>query len=165
MTLCGDGRPQLKECDQRRSWSCADAELHASRMSTSLRLALSVTDILFLVYWSASALHLVGLLPISADWLYADADDARVVAWNWSFFPLDIAFSLTGLAAIRYARHANPLWKPLALISLVLTMVAGGMAVGYWALLGEFDPFWFLPNLALLIWPLFFLGGVIASLR
>jgi hypothetical protein len=38
------------------------------------------------------------------------------------------------------------------------------MAIGHWALLGEFDPFWFLPNLALLIWPLFFLGRIIASL-
>lgn len=134
-------------------------------MSKSLRLALSVTDILFLAYWLVSALHLAGLFPIPADWLYADADDPRVVAWNWSFLPLDLAFSLTGLAAIGYARRANPLWKPLALISLVLTMVAGGMAVGYWALLGEFDPFWFLANLALLIWPLFFLRGVIAALR
>ncbi|QGZ96524.1 DUF5360 family protein [Terricaulis silvestris] len=134
-------------------------------MGKRLRLALSITDIVFLAYWLVSALHLAGVLPIPADWLYADADDPRVVAWNWSFLPLDLAFSLTGLTAIRCARHANPLWKPLTLISLVLTMVAGGMAVGYWTLLGEFDPFWFLPNLALLIWPVFFLGGVIASLR
>lgn len=134
-------------------------------MSKSLRLALSITDIVFLAYWFVSALHHAGVFPIPANWLYANADDPRVVAWNWSFLPLDLAFSLTGLAAIRCARLANPIWKPLALISLVLTMVAGGMAVGYWALLGEFDPFWFLPNLALLIWPLFFLGRMIASMR
>jgi hypothetical protein len=134
-------------------------------MSKSLRLALSITDIVFLAYWFVSALHLAGLLPIPADWLYADADSPRVVAWNWSFFPLDLAFSLTGLAAVRYAGNGNPIWKPLTLISLVLTMVAGGMAVGYWALLGEFDLLWFLPNLALLVWPLLFLGRVIALLR
>ena len=165
MTLWGENAPHPKECDQRRDWGRADVEVQAACMSKSLRRALSVTDILFLAYWAASALHLVGLLPIPADWLYADANDARVVAWNWSFFPLDLAFSVTGLAAIRYARHENPLWKPLALVSLVLTMVAGGMAVGYWTLRGEFDPFWFLPNLALLIWPLFFLRGAIARLR
>jgi hypothetical protein len=134
-------------------------------MSNSLRLSLSITDIVFLAYWLVSALHLAGVLPIPADWLYADADDPRVVAWNWSFLPLDLAFSLTGLTAVRCARRGSPLWKPLALISLVLTMVAGGMAVGYWTLLGEFDPLWFLPNLALLLWPVFFLGGVVASLR
>lgn len=134
-------------------------------MSKNLQLALSVTDILFLIYWSASALHLAGVLPIPADWLYANADDARVVAWNWSFLPLDLAFSFTGLAAIRYARQGHTLWRPLALISLVLTMVAGGMAVGYWTLLKEFDPFWYLSNLALLVWPLFFLRETIASPR
>ena len=163
--LLGDDPPDSMARVQRHDWNRADIEVQTGRMSKSLQLALSVTDILFLAYWTVSALHLAGLVPIPADWLYADADDARVVAWNWSFFPLDLAFSLTGLAAIRYARKSNPLWKPLALVSLVLTMVAGGMAVGYWALLGEFDPFWFLPNLALLIWPMFFLGRIIAQLR
>ena len=55
-------------------------------------------------------------------------------------------------------------WRPLALISLILTMVAGGMAVGYWTLLGEFDPAWYLPNLALLLWPLAFLPGLMRDL-
>lgn len=134
-------------------------------MSTPLRIALSVTDLLFLAYWLASGLHAAGALPIPADLLYANADDPRVVAWNWSFFPLDIAFSVTGLAAVRLSRRGDGLWRPLALVSLVLTMVAGGMAVGYWALLGEFDPAWFLPNLALLVWPLFFLPRLVMSIR
>lgn len=86
------------------------------------------------------------------------------MAWNWSFFPLDIAFSIIGLAAVRASRRNRPIWRPLALISLILTMVAGGMAVSYWALLGEFDPAWFLPNLALLLWPLIFLPGLIGQL-
>jgi hypothetical protein len=161
----GESAPRDSEGDQRRDWSGAGVEVQPASMGKSLRLALSITDIVFLAYWLVSALHLAGVLPIPADWLYADVEDPRVVAWNWSFLPLDLAFSLTGLAAIRCARHGNSLWKPLALISLVLTMVAGGMAVGYWTLLREFDPFWFLPNLALLIWPVFFLGGVVASLR
>ncbi|MDX2236480.1 MAG: DUF5360 family protein [Hyphomonadaceae bacterium] len=134
-------------------------------MSTPLRLALTVTDLLFLAYWIAAALHAAGVLPIPADMLYADADDTRVIAWNWSFFPLDMAFSLTGLAAIRCARRGDPMWKPLALISVTLTMVAGGMAVSYWTLLGEFDPMWFLPNLALLVWPMAFLPRLAATLR
>lgn len=133
-------------------------------MSATLRLALSVTDILFLLYWAVMALYVAGLVHIPPDYLYANADNPRVVAWNWSFFPLDLAFSVCGLLAVRMAQRGNPLWKPYALISLILTMVAGGMAVGYWALLGEFDPAWFLPNLALLVWPVFFLPGLIRSM-
>lgn len=161
----GEAEPHCSEHDQRRDWSGADVEVQPASMGNNLRRALSITDIVFLAYWLVSGLHLAGVMPIPADWLYADADDPRIVAWNWSFLPLDLAFSLTGLTAVRCARRANPLWKPLALVSLVLTMVAGGMAVGYWTLLGEFDPFWYLPNLALLVWPVFFLGGVLASLR
>jgi hypothetical protein len=133
-------------------------------MSRSLALALSITDLLFLAYWLASGLDKVGLIAIPADWLYAGAGEPRVDAWNWSFFPLDLAFSVTGLAAVAASRKGSASWRPLALISLILTMVAGGMAVGYWTLLGEFDPAWYLPNLALLIWPLAFLPGLMRDL-
>jgi hypothetical protein len=130
----------------------------------SLALALTITDWLFIGYWTLSGFDKLGLIHITADLLYANAHDPRVVAWNWSFLPLDIAFSVIGLAAVRASRRGKPVWRPLALISLVLTMVAGGMAVGYWTLLGEFDPAWFLPNLALLLWPLAFLPGLIGQL-
>jgi len=133
-------------------------------MSRSLALALSITDLLFLAYWLASGLDKVGLIAIPADWLYAGAGEPRVDAWNWSFFPLDLAFSVTGLAAVAASRKGSASWRPMALISLILTMVAGGMAVGYWTLLGEFDPAWYLPNLALLIWPLAFLPGLMRDL-
>jgi len=133
-------------------------------MPRSLAFALTVTDWLFIAYWMASGLDKLGLVHVPADLLYANAHDPRVVAWNWSFFPLDIAFSVVGLAAVRASRRGRPVWRPLALISLVLTMVAGGMAVSYWTLLGEFDPAWFLPNLALLLWPLAFLPGLIGPL-
>lgn len=133
-------------------------------MSRTLALALMVTDWLFIAYWAASGLDKAGLIHIPPDLLYANADAPRVVAWNWSFFPLDIAFSVIGLAAVRASRRNRPVWRPLALISLILTMVAGGMAVGYWTLLGEFAPAWFLPNLALLLWPLIFLPGLIGQL-
>lgn len=133
-------------------------------MSRSLALALMITDWLFIIYWTASGLDRLGLIHIPANLLYANAHDPAVAAWNWSFLPLDIAFSVIGLAAVGASRRNRPVWRPLALISLVLTMVAGGMAVGYWTLLGEFDPAWFLPNLALLLWPLIFLPGLIGQL-
>ncbi len=133
-------------------------------MPRSLAIALTVTDWLFIAYWTVSGLDRFGLIHIPPDLLYANAHDPAVIAWNWSFFPLDIAFSVIGLAAVRASRLGRPIWRPLALISLILTMVAGGMAVAYWTLLGEFDPAWFLPNLALLLWPLLFLPGLVRQL-
>jgi len=136
----------------------------AATMPASLAAALTVTDLVFLAYWGAASLAALGLIALPASLLFAGYHEPRVLAWNWSFLPLDIAFSLTGLAAVRAGRRARPIWRPLALISLLLTMVAGGMAVSYWALLGEFDPGWFLPNLALLVWPAPFLLGLVRGL-
>lgn len=133
-------------------------------MAPSLAFALTITDFAFLIYWAVAALHALALIEIPQDWLYANAEDPRVVAWNWSFFPLDVAFSLTGLAAVRCARRGVAAWRPLALMSLILTMVAGGMAVSYWMLLAEFDPFWIGANAVLLLWPLPFLGGLVKAL-
>lgn len=133
-------------------------------MPRDLRFALAVTDSLFLVYWLASALHQAGVLALPADWLYAHADQPAVIAWNWSFFPLDLAFSLTGLSAVAAERRGSSLWRPLALISLTLTVVAGGMAVGYWGLIGEFNPSWFLPNLALVLWPMLYLPRLVREI-
>jgi hypothetical protein len=56
------------------------------------------------------------------------------------------------------------LWRPLALISLLLTAVAGLMAVAYWTLLDEFNPAWFLPNLRLLVRPFLFLRRIVRDL-
>jgi hypothetical protein len=130
-------------------------------MRKSLAVALVVTDVLFLLYWSAAGLDAAGLVDLPHEWMYADHDQPRVVAWNWSFLPVDLAFSALGLAAVRAARRGDPIWRPLALLSLALTMVAGAMAVAYWILLGEFDPAWFLPNLALVLWPLCFVRSVV----
>ncbi len=134
-------------------------------MSKSLSLLLALTDLGFILYWTVPALMALDLVHIPADVMYADASNPRVIAWNWSFFPLDIAFSIMGLMAVRAARAGDPRWRAYALISLVLTMTAGGMAVSYWVLLGEIDPFWVGTNLALVIWPLFFLPGLVRSLR
>jgi hypothetical protein len=40
-------------------------------------------------------------------------------------------------------------------------MVAGGMACGYWLLIGEIDPTWFGMNLLLLVWPMIFLPRLV----
>jgi len=134
-------------------------------MSPKLRFALLLTDIAFLAYWALAAMNAVGIIHIPADWLYTDADQPRVVAWNWSFFPLDIAFSISGLTAVRRAGRGDSRWAALCLVSLILTMVAGGMAVSYWALLREINLAWFLPNLVLVLWPIAFLPGIFRRLH
>jgi len=133
-------------------------------MTRSLSAALTITDLAFLAYWLVAGASVAGLIALPPSLMYAGYDEPRVAAWNWSFFPIDLAFSLTGLAAVRAARRGDRLWKPLALISLILTMVAGLMAVAYWTVLGEFDPAWFLPNLALVIWPMVFLPRLVCDL-
>ena len=133
-------------------------------MDRKLATALGVTDLLFIAYWALALASLVGLVHLPPDFMYAGYGEPRVTAWNWSFLPLDLAFSGVGLFAVRASRRGDPLWRPLALISLILTQVAGLMAVGYWALMREFDPSWFLPNLAVVIWPAAFLPRLVCEL-
>lgn len=133
-------------------------------MSRLLKFSITTTDIAFIVYWTLAALLETNVIHIPKDVMYADYDNPRVAAWNWSFFPLDMAFSMIGLAAVRAERRGDPIWRPLAIVSLVLTMTAGGMAVAYWTLMGEFFPGWYIANLALLIWPLFFLPSLITGM-
>ena len=135
----------------------------AGSMPGLLALALTTTDLLFLLYWSVSGLAQMGIIHVPGAWMYAHYDQPQVVAWNWSFLPVDLAFSTLGLSAVAAARRGDTIWRPLALLSLAFTMVAGGMAISYWAILREFDPTWFLPNLALVIWPLFFLPGLVRA--
>lgn len=130
-------------------------------MSKQLKALILITDMLFLTYWSLSLLDLLGVFQLPPSMMYAEFDQPRVFAWNWSFFPVDVLFSITGIAAVRLANDGDPRWLPMAMISLCLTFVAGLMAIGYWTILGEFDPAWYLPNLALAVWPLFFLPGLL----
>ncbi len=134
-------------------------------MSRPLALAITVTDVAFLLYWSFAALALTGILHVPPEWMYANYDQPDVIAWNWSFLPMDLAFSVFGLKAVAAARRGDPSWRPFAIVSLTLTMAAGGMAVSYWAILREFDPSWFLANLTLVIWPLFFMSRLMSDVE
>ena len=129
-------------------------------MPAALRRALTVTDLLMLGYWTITALAAIHVLRLPPDALYKGYDQPALVAWNWSFFALDIGFSLTGLAAVRRSRAGRP-WHGLAIVSLTLTMCAGGMAIGFWAVFGDYDPAWWLPNLLLLLGPLLWLPGLV----
>ncbi len=133
-------------------------------MTRSLKWALLITDWLLLCYWILSGLAQLGWLPIPRVWLYTDYNQAQVVAWNWSFLPLDLAFSILGLYAVSAARRGLARWRPLAMLSLSFTMAAGAMAIAYWTILGDLNPYWYIANLALLVWPLFFMPALIRQL-
>lgn len=126
-----------------------------------LKASLLITDIGFLLYWSLTALVAAGLLQVPAEYLFSDYENPLVVAWNWSFMPLDVLLSVCGLAAVALHRRNNPTWRGLAIVSLSLTFCAGLMAISFWAIRGDFDPAWWSVNLALMIWPLFYLPGLI----
>ncbi len=125
-------------------------------MSRALRLALTAVDLAMLVYWSIAALAAARAVTLPASAMYAGYGTPLIDAWNWSFAPLDLAFAATGLAAVRLARAGDARWRGLAIVSLTLTGAAGLMAVAFWALLGTFDPAWWLPNLVLLALPMAF---------
>lgn len=62
-----------------------------------------IKDLGMLLYWSVTLLMAVKILDIPGEWLFKDYHDPRAMAWNWSFFPLDLALSLTGLRALHSA--------------------------------------------------------------
>jgi Family of unknown function (DUF5360) len=110
------------------------------------------TDLGFIAYWLMTALHL-----IPAQYLFQDYTNPILTAWNWSFLPLDLAISASGLVALWAYQQKLEMWHSLALISLVLTFVSGLNAIAFWLIRGDFDPTWWIPNLYLMIYPLFFL--------
>lgn len=117
-----------------------------------------VTDISFILYWLITALHL-----IPNEYLFKDYDNPILVAWNFSFLPLDLLISFTGLISLfLYQKHKKS-WKKVALISLVLTFCSGLQAIAFWTLRLDFDLTWWLPNLFLLIYPIFFILQIISN--
>jgi hypothetical protein len=131
-------------------------------MSMPLRLLMLVTDIGLLSYWLLTALAAVGLIGLPSEWLFSDYHSPIVVAWNWSFLPLDIILSIAGLLSVRLAARNDARWLYCTVISLSLTVCAGLMAISFWAIRGEFDPVWWGFNLFLMLWPLPFLLALTA---
>ncbi len=111
-----------------------------------------VTDIAFIVYWTISALQL-----IPPQFLYSDYNNPILLAWNWSFLPLDLLISATGFAALWAYQRRLEIWHSLAIISLVLTFTSGLNAIAFWIIRHDFDLTWWLPNLYLMLYPLFFI--------
>ena len=118
----------------------------------SLKPFFIITDVGFIVYWLITALRL-----IPEAYLFKDYHDPLLVAWNWSFLPLDLAISATGLSSLWLYRRSDQMWQPVALISLVLTFCSGLQAITFWTVRADFDLTWWLANGYLLVYPLFFI--------
>lgn len=110
----------------------------------------TATEIGMLAYWLLAGALALGLVTIDPSLMYSDYQNPLVVAWNWSFLPVDVAFALTGLAA-RFASPPPAIRFRLAIISAVLMLCAGLMAVSYWTIRGEFSPAWWALNIWLII--------------
>ena len=93
----------------------------ADQLFYKIRPYILVTDISFMSYWAISALVAAGLLNIPTEYLYNDYHNQYVFDWNWSFFPLDLLFALTGFLAVWLHGKNNPNWLVMALVSSVLT--------------------------------------------
>ncbi|HEX7492085.1 MAG TPA: DUF5360 family protein [Candidatus Limnocylindrales bacterium] len=110
-----------------------------------LPAAMLAVDFAFLAYWTITAAHV-----IPGSLLFANYNDVTMQTWNWSFLPLDVAASLTGIAAVVFLGARPAAAMRLLPVSLTLTATAGGMAISFWTLQGWVDATWWLPNLALL---------------
>ena len=117
-----------------------------------------LTDVGFVAYWAITALH---LLP--AAWLFKGYEQPLLQSWNWSFLPLDLLVSATGLGALWRRRRFPQQARGLTLISLSLTSASGLMAISFWCIERDFEPAWWLPNLFLLLYPLPFLRALLAT--
>jgi hypothetical protein len=112
-------------------------------------IAMFLTDVGFVVYWLLAG---SGLIP--EDWLYADAHDPLVSAWNWSFLPLDLLISATGLGSLWLEWRGDRRAERYMWLSLGLMAASGSNALAFFALRADFDPLWWLLNGWLLAVPL-----------
>ncbi|WP_329086283.1 MULTISPECIES: DUF5360 family protein [unclassified Streptosporangium] len=107
-----------------------------------------VTDLSFVVYFTVIGL---GLIP--PELAFADYANPLMVDWNWSFLWIDLLASVTGLTSLHLLRRGSPSGPSLMLVSLVLTMASGLMAIAFWTLRGDFSLAWWIPNLYLMFFP------------
>lgn len=122
----------------------------------NLKVFLLITDLGFIIYWLITLLHI-----IPNEYLFNDYNNSILVSWNWSFLPLDILISATGLTSIYYYNRNNEIWRQLVLVSLVLTFCSGLQAIAFWYIRQDFQLVWWFPNLFLMLYPLYFIPNII----
>lgn len=126
-------------------------------MPSMLIWTFRIIDWSMIGYWTAISLGALAVITLPETLMYDGYGTPIIDAWNWSFAPLDILFAILGLAAVRLAQRGDQRWPILAISSLSLTFCAGLMAVAFWALRGEFNLSWWIPNLLLMVFALLWL--------
>lgn len=119
-------------------------------MPKGLPTTLRIVDGAMLAYWAVALAACFEWIAPPAAAMYQGYGTPTIDSWNWSFAPLDLMFAVTGFLSLFLARRGDPRWVPLAIVSLALTFCAGLMAVSFWSFQSEFDPSWWVPNLALM---------------
>lgn len=114
------------------------------------KLATTITEIVMILYWVLAGALVLDIISIDPSLMYSDHQNPLVVAWNWSFFPIDIAFAAIGLGA-RYGSFAGELRFKLETTASVLMFCAGLMAVSFWIMTGDFNFTWWAMNIWLVI--------------
>lgn len=115
-------------------------------------------DIGLLLYWILSAIKI-----IPDEYMFKDHDNPIINSWNWSFLPLDVVLSVSGIVASILYKRKNPLWLPLILISLSLMFSAGLMALSFWTIRSDYDITWWIANGVLVIVPIIYIPMLICS--
>jgi hypothetical protein len=159
------GNAAFNSEDVRSQASCVRPKSGSGRISTmmrSLKALMLATDVGLLLYWGLTAMSAFGVFHLPSDWMFADYSNATIRSWNWSFLPLDIVLSISGLASLRLSRRDDLRWRPLAILSLAMTVCAGLMAISFWAIRGDFSAAWWGCNLFLMPYPIPFLIDLIA---
>ncbi|MFD4457841.1 DUF5360 family protein [Nocardia sp. NPDC058480] len=112
------------------------------------KILLLITDALLMLYWVAVAVD-----AIPKESAFRDYSDPMMQAWNWSFFPLDLAAAVFGFAGVYLVRRRHRLGWVVLTIGLTLTFCAGFMAISFWAYYGDFNAIWWISNAALMVVP------------
>lgn len=116
----------------------------------STKTLLTITEGGMILYWIFASSVALELISVPPEYMYSDYANPTVVAWNWSFLPLDLTFALTGLYS-RYGKMTLSRQATLSTFSLSLMWCAGLMAVSFWVVVGSYDPFWWGINLWLVL--------------
>jgi hypothetical protein len=117
------------------------------------KILLLVTDALLVLYWLA-----VTVEAIPEEQAFRDYTNPVVQAWNWSFFPLDLAATVFGFAGVYLVRIRHRLGWIVLTVGLTLTFCAGFMAITFWAYYGDFNATWWASNALLMIVPALVFG-------
>jgi len=132
-------------------------------MPNGLIWTFRILDWSMILYWAIISLGALAIVSLPASFMYDGYGTPIIDAWNWSFAPLDILFAILGLFAIKQSQKQDPRWPLFAMASLCLTFCAGLMAVGFWAIRGEFNLSWWLPNLILMLVPLYWVTKLLRA--